>query len=218
MKGSIQNKLPGSRQHVKGQQPAPWHSIALFKITYQTRQINGKVEQRTVIHHLETDQEECWSERDPQRVTQWMDDRLTTDLALPEIKDIAVPEITQLQVILPHAPAKPLIANRTRPLFAGAISAHRPFALEISMHLTQSDLEQDTAYRVQCIAHDLVTRSTIVLYEMSGDSPLSMLSDRPIQVSNLVLPPSLYRLEVLVTLQSIPTTLSYFKVPMLQVV
>ncbi|MBF2075448.1 MAG: hypothetical protein IGS50_17045 [Synechococcales cyanobacterium C42_A2020_086] len=204
-----------------------WIAVAVFKVEYQTRQIAGKVEQRTLIHHLETNATETWSGFETQLIQPWMLDRIEATLPQPEAENPVVPEIIQLQVIQSHQIEQPMIADHAHPLFPGAILASEPFALEASVQLTglsDANLQKQIPYSIQCTVHDVSTGSTTIL----GTATLNISSTANITykalLPELMLSHSgIYRLKVSVTLQNSqaadrPTASGYFKVPMLQVV
>ncbi|XGV95159.1 MAG: hypothetical protein ACAF41_20720 [Leptolyngbya sp. BL-A-14] len=214
-----------------------WDSVASFKVAYQTRQVNGKTEQRLVAHHLEGDAVASWSDLETDQMQQWMRDRIEASRPAPQINSLIVTlpveaEITQLRVMQPHYMSRPMVADQNSPIFPDAIQTIEPFALEVSMHftgltdtgladtrLTGAHQGNQIAYRVQCLARHLATGETDCLADVTAHVSRSDDATYKVLLPSLLLQqPGTYRLKVLVTLQHSPAALGQFKVPMLQVV
>ncbi len=205
---------------------AGWDSFASFNVAYQTRQINGKTEQRLVVHHLEADAIEHWSALETDRLQPWMRDRVEASLSSVQATGSAIvatpleAEITQLRVMQPHSMSRPMVADQNSPIFSGAIQTIEPFALEVSMQLTgltEANQENQIAYRVQCLARNLTSGETDCLADVTAHDSLSNNSLSRVLLPSLQLHKSgTYRLKVLVTLQH--AAAACFKVPMLHVV
>lgn len=208
-----------------------WIAVAVFKVEYQTRQIAGEVEQRTLIHHLETNASEIWSSFETQLIQPWMLDRIEATLPQPEAENPVVPEIIQLQVIQSHQIEQPMIADHAHPLFPGAISAGEPFALEASVQLiglsdanSDANLQEQIPCSIQCAVHDVSTGSTTILGTATLNVPsIHNITYKALLPELMLSHPGIYRLKVFVALQNsqaadCPTASGYFKVPMLQVV
>jgi hypothetical protein len=203
-----------------------WNSTASFKVDYQTRYIEGKLEHRTVVHHLETGAMESQPNFEIPLIQKWMCDRIggtesQSKIEIPEQPKITS-EITQLQIVQAHETEAAMIADKHNPIFSRAIEADEPFALEVLMQftgLTDAPLQEQIAYQVQCVAYDLSTGLTTTLAEVAANIPVSDDTVYKAVLPELMLPNSgIYRLKVLVILQNALETSSYFKVPMLQVV
>lgn len=202
-----------------------WNSIASFKVEYQTRFVQDKLEQQIVIHHLETGVVECQPSFETCFIQEWMLAQIgTTELQSkiePSDKPDITPIITQLRVIQAQHLESGMIADKTCPLFSDAIQADEPFDLEVLAQFTgfpDTTMREQVTYQVQCIAHDLSTGLTANLGEVRAKGFISNNTIHSALLPNLVLSPGIYRLKVLVTLQDALATSSYFKVPMLQVV
>lgn len=207
-----------------------WSDVASFQVEYQTRQVAGKSEQRMIVRHLETDVIATWPNFEAQLAQQWMLDRVE---AAPQPEPPVVPEIIQLRVIQSNQAEQSVVLDKIHPLLPSVLQAGESFGLEVSMQfaeLTEPTQQQENAilrsqiaYKVQCIARELSTGSTLTLGEMTTTLPLEANSIHNVLLPPLMLPHSgIYRLKVWVTLLNASTTASTtsasFKVPMLQVV
>lgn len=209
-----------------------WNPVASFKVAYQARQVHGKTEQRLVVHHLEGDAVESWSDVETEQMQQWMRDRVEAAQPAPPESSAIVPppleaEITQLRVMQPHYMSRPMVADPHSPIFSDAIQTTEPFALEVSMRFTgltdtglrEATQEDQLAYRVRCLARHLATGETECLADVTAHVSRANDSVYKVLLPSLRLQqPGTYRLKVLVTLQHFPAALGQFKVPMLQVV
>lgn len=203
------------------EQAGSWNVIASFQVEYQTQQVEGKLEQRTVIRQIGTDALEDWPNFETQLIQHWMGDRVEDALAQSQPGLSVLPEITQLRVMQFGQNGRSMTADKIHPLFASAIQMGEPFALEVAMQfaeLAETTLKQ-TAYKVHCTARELSTGLTDTLGEITA---IVSLADNTYKVllPELMLPrPGIYRLKVFVTLQNaLEKSSSCFKVPMLQVV
>ncbi|WP_416666372.1 SMI1/KNR4 family protein [Egbenema bharatensis] len=225
--------------------PDDWQTLASFIIKFQTRQIEGQPEQRTMMsRHVETDTVKTIPGNDPQTVQEWMVEQLETVIeptSPPEnsqppasLKQPPVPpaetvtlEITQLRVISETEPS--MMVDLAHPVFPVPIQHGQPFTLEVIMNIKNStviSLEPTFACRIQGIAHEVTTCSEIDLGEMVIDLSTEPTepteptnpTDRIARFTNLKLQqPGIYRLKVWVTPQNFAASPGYFKVPMLQV-
>jgi len=205
--------------------PPDWNSVATFKVDYQTRQTADKLEQRTVIHHLETGATECWEDLEVQSIQPWMLGHIKTTESPAETACTATPKITQLRLIQPGHSRQAMIASKTQPLFSGDIKADQPFALEAAIEFTElaeSNLPDQIACQVQCVVYDISTGATATLGDVTVNIPLANNPSYYALLPELMLPHAgIYRLKVFANLQSqraadAEATSGCFKVPILQ--
>ncbi len=205
--------------------PIDWNSLATFKVEYQTRQAADKLEQRTVIHHLETGTTECWEDLEVQSIQPWMLGHIKTTASPAETACTATPEITQLRLIQPGQSRQAMIASKTQPLFSGDIQADQPFALEAAIEFTElaeANLPEQIACQVQCVVYDISTGATATLGDVTVNIPLANNPSYYALLPELMLPHAgIYRLKVVANLQSqraanTEATSGCFKVPILQ--
>ena len=200
-----------------------WHDLASFAVEFQTRQGQEPREQRSTVHHLETDVVATRSDIDVTAIHRWMIEQLQkhADQAQPE-KTVAL-EITQLRVIQPAQTETPMVVNQAQPLFTDTIQRGEPFALEVSLNVGGDDspslAEQPLVYRAQCVAHHLSDQldtdlGDITTHVLGGNQSTYTTQFPEARLQQ----PGLYRLKVWVTLQNMTASPGYFKVPVLQVV
>ncbi|PSB24196.1 SMI1/KNR4 family protein [Stenomitos frigidus] len=200
-----------------------WHDLGSFTIECQTSQRQGHNEQRTIVHHRETDTVEIQSNIDFAATEQWMLQQLQASTHPSPAQETVGLEITQLRVICSPQTEKPMVVDQAQPLFSDPLHSGEPFALEVSMNIIGSAqpplAEQQLVYRAQCIAHNLSTKLDTYLGDITtrlpGGHQLAYIAQFP---EARLQQPGLYRLKVWVTLQNASASPSYFKVPMLQVV
>lgn len=199
-----------------------WSSLGSFRVDYQTRQAEGRSEQQTTIHYLDTGATAQWIGFETSCIQPWIQEQIEETFSQAKPENLVVPKITQLRVIQPPHSEQPLIVDKTYPIFSGAIRSDELFVLEVSLQfpgLVPTDFCQSICYQVRCIAHEVSTGTMANLGEISAQVPFSDRSTYRIWVPELMLShPGIYRLKILVTLQNKLAASGYFKVPMLQVV
>jgi hypothetical protein len=206
-----------------------WQSFASFRIEFQSRQIKGQVEeQRILVHYLEGNQFQTWSDLESDRLQQWMLDRIGEGMLQPyegERPDLALPvalEITQIQAFQPAQTARPMVVERGNRLFPNAFRSKQPWALEVAFRLTGLTAahltEKQVSYYAQFFARD---RATDVVIHLGDTEPAPLIEGQltyTAMLPEIMLEPGIYRLQAIVKLQGVPATLGSFKVPLLQVV
>jgi hypothetical protein len=209
--------------------PGEWQSFASFRIEFQSRQIKGQVEeQRIIVHYLEANQFQTWSDLESDRLQQWMLDRIGEGMLQPpegEHPNLALPvavEITQIQAFQSTQTARPMVVERGNRLFPSAFRSDQPFALEVAFHLTgltaANLTEKQVAYYAQFYIRD---RFTDVVTHLGDTEPTPLVEGQlsyTAMLGEITLAPGMYRLQAIVKLQGVPATLGSFKVPLLQVV
>jgi hypothetical protein len=207
---------------VKADNAIAWNSLASFRIDYQTRQAEGRSEQQTTIHYLDTGTTAQWTGFDTSHIQPWIQEQIEETFSQAKPENLGIPEITQLRIIQPPHSEQSLIADKTYPMFSSAIRSDELFVLEVSLQfpgLVPTDFSQFISYQVRCIAHEVATGTMVNLGEISAQVPLSDRSIYRVWLSELIFPhPGIYRLKISATLQNKLATSGYFKVPMLQVV
>ncbi|MEW6495745.1 MAG: hypothetical protein AB1589_24980 [Cyanobacteriota bacterium] len=207
-----------------------WQSLASFKVEFQSRKIAGQVEeQKTIIHFVEADTVQSWSGIDMQQLQGWILERLTEEMQ-PELEmenpattsPIAAVEITQIRAFQPTQTDTPMVVENANRLFPDIISSAESFALEVDFSLAEV-AERDMPrkrmrYYIQVYARDRSTGAIAYLGETEPRPLIKRQTSYTAQLAQITLEPGMYRLQVLVKFQGAPTTLGYFKVPLLQVV
>jgi len=214
-----------------------WSSFASFTVELQRRVIGGQLEEkRTLVRHLETDQLKTWSEIEIQQLPQWMLKQLSIEMRQPaveqrqagtEAESSATPmpivvEITQLRAFQPPKTEIPIVIDKTSQMFLGMLSRGKPFVLEINLQLaelTTAQMErQPITYYAQCYVRD---RSTGFITHLGDTETGTLVEGQLSYIATLPetsLPPGMYRLQVLLTIQGVPATPGFLEVPLLPVV
>jgi hypothetical protein len=220
------NSFPASEEE-------EWRSLASFSVEFQTRQVEGQIEHRTIVRHVETDVVKVWSGIDGEQLQRWFlaqasklnQAEFAAEQQLAKIP--VVVEISQLRVFQRSQNGIPFIVNQMHQAFPSFIKMNEPFSLEVAFELAGLDragLDRtgvgQVTYSAQSYARDRLTGAITHLSDTEAN-----ISVKPGQsLYTVVLPEStlpqsgIYCLQVLLILQDIPATPGYFEVPMLQVV
>jgi hypothetical protein len=213
-----------------------WQAIASFSVEshnsfaveFQTRQVDGVMEQRTIVLHRETKKREVWPSIDQERLQRWILSQVKANLhqeaAILEtcVTDgpIAV-EINQLQFFQTDRIGLPMIADRSKPLLPDALLAEKPFDLKLSIQLPERAIaelsNQLIVLHVSGQARHLATGEVIQLGEtrmngIGGANSIFTLWLRDMMLHHT----GGYRLRLSATIENLPATPALFKVPVLE--
>lgn len=210
-----------------------WKPFAAFVVEFQVRRMPGRAEeQRTKVHYMEADKEATWAGLEGQRLCQWMLAQLAKkeqpeqeETPRTEVKAPVTPpatvEITQIRAYQPPQTKALLGFGRAGQPFSGLIKGSDPFALEVSFGLVgpaAAELTKKQAvYQAQFNVHSLVTGANIHLGEAKPDVLVEGQLTYTAVLLQATLPPGMYRLRTLVTLQPVSAVPGYLEVPLLQV-
>lgn len=210
-----------------------WKPFASFVVEFQARKVKGNTEeQRTTVHYMEADKSQTWSGVEAEHALQWVLDQLgervqkapskeSPSAARPIEGPPMTVRITDIQAFQPPQIDKPVgVGHAGRP-FPRFLRSGEPFALGVSFGLAglaAADLaKQPVSYLAQFHARDLATGATIPL----GETDLNALAEVKLAYNAMLpkasLPPGIYRLRTLVTLQGAHAIPGYLEVPMMQV-
>ena len=114
-----------------------------------------------------------------------------------------------------------MVAQKGNRVFPSAISSYQPLALEVAFSLSGLNAvnltKKQVAYCAQFYIRDRMTGETTHL----GDAELGTLIEGQLsytaRLDETILKPGVYRLQVSVELQDVPSIPGNFKVPLLQV-
>ena len=206
-----------------------WKSFASFKVEFQSRKREGQAEeQRIIVHDLKANTFQTWSEMESSQIQQWILDRVTEEIQQASEVDNAFSappvtiEITQLQILQPPQTERAIVIGKGNRIFPNAIISQTPFALNVSFSLAgliAANLTQrEAVFYAQLYARNRVTG----IISHLGDTELSNLIKEQLSykamLTAIIPEPGLYRLQILIKLQDIPTLIGSFKIPMIQVV
>ena len=221
--------------------PVDWKASARFVVEFQanTEDQPGAPNQhyRTVANHLDlaTDHllhSQSWSGLERDHLCAWMleqvkpPEQAVASQATPALPKPAPPAVVRMNVTQirlfqpPHAPTPSAIGEVDR-LFQGVITGGDPFALEVAFALAESISISNTgriSYRAQFYLRDLITGITTHLGETEAGALSAGQTTYTARLPATSLQTGLYRLQVLVSIESRPPTLGYFEIPLLQVV
>ena len=222
-----------------------WKPFASFVVELQERVIPGKpTEYRTTVHHMEEDTGASWPGIEREKHAQWMleqvSDRVSTrpesdeeaqppqpaQLSVPEpVPEIKTPvkvEISQIRVLQPPKTATPAGSGKAGHAFEGSIKSRESFALEVDFDLkgeSAADLTREAhVYRAQAYVQDTSTGANIQL----GNTPPGTLKRDTLTYTatlpEVTLPPGVYRLFAVATLQAARTIPDFVTLPGMKVV
>lgn len=206
-----------------------WRTFASFRVEFHSRTIEGQgEEQRTLIHYIEANKCQIWSEIGADQLQEWMLEQISEQMCqsiAAESPVAALPitlEITQIRAVQAYPTPRPMVVEKGNRVFPHPLSHETPFALEVgfnltgftALHLTNKQVE----YYAQFHVRNRMTGEVIHV----GDTELTTLTKGQLSytavLNEITLEPGVYRLQTIVKLQCVPATLGSFKVPLLQVV
>lgn len=213
-----------------------WDAVASYVVEFQTRlgeTLEKKTQEyRTAVHHMEADVGKAWPGIKTDELCAWMLDQVrenevnepTTEFLVEPKPAVRAP----LQVVISHIGVfqRPDIATQimvseiSRP-FQGIINGDEPFALEIAFELTEQGAtdvaNREIRYSAQFHGHNLATGASIYLGDVKDAVLMAGKGSGVARLSNISLRPGIYRLRIVVVLQSRPPKADYIEVPLLQV-
>jgi hypothetical protein len=222
-----------------------WKALASFVVEFQVRRVSEgrEVEKRTTAHHVEADKSEEWPGIEGEQLRQWMLEQVGEKLPPEPEKEVPVEEpvrlaqvaeaqpgaglpatvaVARLRAFQPSRTKVPSAVGEAGQPFHGCVRGNETFALEASFELAgpaavEAASERRT-YSLQFYARDLSTRASTHL----GSTPPDRLVEDKLSYTavlpEIILPPGMYRLQAVATIQSTPPVLGYLEVPLLQVV
>lgn len=203
-------------------------SQGCFAVELQTRQVNGKTEQRTLVQHLETGKQETIAGVDQDKLQRWILHQLQANLQIkaakaePSDRMEPIPvAITQLQFFQAGLSGQPMIASKAMPLFPDALLTERPFSLEVSIQIPEVSrvelADQPIILHAACEARHLASGQVILLGETRLSEIVGSSSGFTLFLPNMILAEiGNYRLRVTATLENWPAIPALFKVPILE--
>lgn len=204
-----------------------WSSFASFKIDFQSRKLDEKIENRTIIHHLEANQHKIWHDIKPEQLEQWMREQMQGAIPQSESQNnLSVApltiEITQILAFQPPKSERAMVVDQNNRLFPSTINSGELFMLVVAfkvMGLNEANCNhQKLTYQAQFYGRN---RSTGAIIHLGDTMPASLeegLDFYTTRLPAISLEPGIYRLQGLVKVQGIMATPGCFEIPLLQVV
>lgn len=218
-------------------QDGTWKTFASFTIALQSKQVEGRAEQRTIVRHIEADTVRIWSgiERDSlhdsfaSQLQQWIQSQIgesrqpEPEAEKSHVTTCAIARIIQLGLFQPPQTEMPALVERAGQGFSSFVQSGELFALAITFQLTglkAADIaKQEIRYSAQVYARH---RTTGALASLGDTEATILVQERPSYTALLpettLQQPGIYRLQVLVTFQGATVPPAFFDVPMLQVI
>ena len=211
----------------KAEDSNQWSSFASFKIEFQSRKLNKKVESRTIIHYLEANQNRVWYDVKPEEIEQWMREQMQSEITSSENQDnLSITpltiEITQILAFQPPQTEKAMIVDQNNRLFPSTINSGQPFMLVVAfkiMGLNEANFNQEKlTYQAQFYGRNRTTGEIIHLGDTMPESLEEGLVFYTTRLPEISLESGIYRLQGLVKVQGTIATPGCFEIPLLQVV
>jgi hypothetical protein len=206
-----------------------WRKFASFRVEFQSRTIEGQGgEQRTLVHYLEANKFQTWSEIGADQLQEWMLEQISEQMcqSLADESPVSAPpitlEITQIRAFQSHQTPRPMVVEKGHRVFPGTLSHETAFSLEVGFNLTGLTAlhltNKQVGYYAQFQVRNRMTAEVIHL----GDTESATLTKGQLSytavLAEITLEPGVYCLQVSVKLQCVPAILGRFKVPLLQVI
>lgn len=204
-----------------------WSSFASFKIEFQSRKLDEKVENRTIIHHLEANQNKIWHDIKPEQLEQWMREQMQASISQSEEQNnlVVAPltiEITQILAFQPPKSERAMVVDQNNRLFPSTINSGEPFMLIVAfkvMGLNEASFKQQKlTYQAQFYGRNRSTGEIIHLGDTNPEKLEEGLAFYTTRLPAISLEPGIYRLQGLVKIQGAIATPGCFEIPLLQVV
>lgn len=216
-----------------------WNSLASFRVDFQIRQTADRgEEQRTKVHHLETNSLEKWSGIQTDQLFQWiqnqLNDQLNGKIKEKPAKELASAEllstktlppqkvdVTHVRVFQPPKAETPIGFAQAGQPFPGMLKGDKPFTLQAGFELDEQAADHAAKSQLTYIAQFHVrNRSTGTKYHLGNTKPDNFITGKVSYdtiLPEVHLDPGHYSLGVLVTVQSRTPSLGYLELPLLQV-
>lgn len=216
-----------------------WNSLASFRVDFQTRQAADRgEEQRTKVHHIETNRLEKWSGIQTDRLFQWIQNQLNDQLnEMIKEKPVKEPpsaellssktlppqklEVTYVRAFQPPKAETPIGFAAAGQPFLGMLKGDQPFNLQAGFELDKLAADEAAGSKGTYKAEFHVRNwSTGTKQHLGNTEPENFVAGKV--TYNTILPevhldPGHYSLGVLVTIQSRTPSLGYLELPLLQV-
>lgn len=205
-----------------------WKSFASFKVEFQSRKGDGKIEeQRTIINYLEANKSQDWAGTNAEQMQQWMLEQMRGEL--PQLKatnqfldSIPAIEITQILAFQPPQSQRAMVVDQSNRLFASTINSGEPFMLVVVFKidgLEEAKLKySDITFQAHFYGRNRTTGAVIHLGDTKPETLEEGLSFYTTRLPEITLETGIYRLQGLVKLQGIIANPGCFEIPLLQVV
>jgi len=207
-----------------------WKPFASFVVEFQSHQVTGQApERRTTAHHIESDRDETWPGLETEQLCRWILDQADPNIPQsveetrpgevdPAVTSPVTVDVTQVQAFQPPQTARSIALYRAGQPIPAFVNGGKFFALEVSFNLSGgADLEKkQVSYQAQFHAHNLSTGKNIHLGDTQPDNLAQGKLLYTATLPEATLPPGMYRLRILVMLQTKSAVPSYLEIPLFQ--
>ncbi len=221
-----------------------WNEFATFVVCFERKNVGGKeerrtkIEHRTGIQHMETEEQASWPGIETDEACKWMLKRLgqkatsdneedspITEVSTTEVSTVSAPvniEIIEIQVL------QPILTDRPRELFAqnhavsDYVKAEEPFSLAVSFQIigpgaaaaARKNLEFGAVFH----AINLLTHTPIRLGASQPGSLQKNIFSYTANLDPITLSAGTYQLKVLTTIRDAQPIWNHIEVPLFQVI
>jgi hypothetical protein len=220
-----------------------WSDFANFVVCFERKNVGGKeekrtkVEHRTGIQHMETEEQASWPGIETDEACKWMLKRLgkkvtttpeedspVTEALSTEVSAVSSPvniEITAIQVLQPPSTNQPQELFTQNHAVSGYIKAEEPFSLTASFQVTGLGAAKATKKSLEFSAvFHAINLLTYTPIRLGASQPGSLEENEFFYMANLApitLPPGTYQLRILTTIRDVQPIWNHIEVPLLQV-
>lgn len=219
------SKLLQSAEAIEGSQ---WKSFASFKVEFQSRQIEGEVEeQRTIINYLEANNSQDWAGISADQVQQWMLEQMRMKVPYFEeqnqlLSSTPAIEVTQILAFQPPHSERAIVVDKSNRLFQSTLNSGESFMLVVAFNidgLEEAKLQYpDITYQAHFYGRNRTTSVVTHLGDTKSETLEEGVSSYTAKLPEIILETGIYRLQGLVKLQGIIANPGCFEIPLLQVV
>lgn len=221
-----------------------WNEFATFVVCFERKNVGGKeekrtkIEHRTGIQHMETEEQASWPGIETDEACKWMLKRLGPRVTADDEEDSSVKatsttktaaisgpaniEITGIQVLQPPSTDRPQDLFAQNHSVSGYVKADVPFSLTISFQIfgpgaaaaARKNLEFGAVFH----AINLLTHTPIRLGASQPGSLQKNIFSYTANLDPITLSAGTYQLKVLTTIQDAQTIWNHIEVPLFQVI
>jgi len=213
-----------------------WRAFAQFGVEFLERSVpdagTPAREYQTAVRYIETGRSATWPGLESQRLCAWMLEQIGEQVPqgvaeapavapAPLLKTPIKVSLTQVRVFQPPEAATPTAIGQAAQPMQGVIKSVEPFALEVAFELAEpvaGDIAAQIPYHAQYHVRHQITGASLHLGNTESSTLVVGQTAYITRLPSTTLLAGLYRVQVLVSLQSRPPSLAYFEIPLLQVV
>ncbi|MBE9066067.1 hypothetical protein IQ260_05315 [Leptolyngbya cf. ectocarpi LEGE 11479] len=207
-----------------------WQTFAAFTVEFQANQDTDPVHYRTLVRHLATDQEETWSGIEEEHLQSWLRSQVAEVLpsepaALSEppinISTRLTAHIENLFILQPPSTATAMGLYKPNMMFPSPIKANFPFSLVVQFSILEQEIlakmQQAPSCRLESYVRNLKQGESLSLGKLKSINLPPQQNSHTAYLPTTSLQKGIYRLQVLLILDSAQALPTLIEVPVLQV-